>query len=795
MVQQDSGCHPSVSSLRRESSTATERKDFDIQILLNPYSLGYDGKSQQVRPVARRVPSPPLTTQVDRNRSKTGFPPDPEHNVGKKTMVELARIGLGLITLLVSQTPSTEGPKNLTDRNSYEAASARAEASRDPNLHVQLALWCEAHGLTAERTQHLARAVLADPKNAAARGLLGLVEFAGTWNAPDQVSQKIKADAELSAKLAEYNARRERLDLESDTIAQKILDLERKGLLPQARLFEARNSPRLAPEHVKLGLWCEKNGLKTEAEAHFTAAVQLNPHDDPSWKHLGYIKHRGRWMTREQITAEEHEHLEQLHADRHWEPLLRKWKSWLHEKTRRDEAEKLLGALNDPKAIPSVVRVFLDSSPVDQMQAIRLLQQIDNPAATRDLAHIALFSPSPQVNQAAAQSLRQRAPREYGQWLVDLIRTPATYQYQPVAGPGTRGALIVDTPRFQLRRTYEAPPAFRLSSTFRGFAGIDQNGLPVVISGSEIDDMREGESIAGSYYRPPAHISSTLKNGLVAAADLRAAEIRTAQWIARANIEAQVVQQRMMADVNDIEVSNAQIKATNARVISILREALDAPVLGDDEDAWHLWWYEKIGYRYNPPHKMVYRENQTPLVPLAIITSCFAAGTPVRTLDGHRPIETLHVGDQVLCQDVTTGTLEFQPILVVFHNPPDKTRRVTLDNGDTVIASLFHRFWHAGKGWVMARDLEVGDTLRSLSGLSTVTTLEPGPVEPVFNLIVGKNHSYFVGNHDELVHDNTLPDPHVVPFDAQKSLAVKDPGTRGTMDRVRAMTTILDTFH
>ena len=62
--------------------------------------------------------------------------------------------------------------------------SAAAAARRDPDAQVRLALWCEAHGLTAERLKHLSLAVLYDPSNALARGLMGLVAYQGNGNAP-----------------------------------------------------------------------------------------------------------------------------------------------------------------------------------------------------------------------------------------------------------------------------------------------------------------------------------------------------------------------------------------------------------------------------------------------------------------------------------------------------------------------------------------------------------------------------------------------------------------------------------
>ena len=47
------------------------------------------------------------------------------------------------------------------DLAAYE--SAKRGVGRDADAHVKLALWCEAHGLEAERLKHLALAVLIDP--------------------------------------------------------------------------------------------------------------------------------------------------------------------------------------------------------------------------------------------------------------------------------------------------------------------------------------------------------------------------------------------------------------------------------------------------------------------------------------------------------------------------------------------------------------------------------------------------------------------------------------------------------
>jgi hypothetical protein len=148
--------------------------------------------------------------------------------------------------------------------------------------------------------------------------------------------------------------------------------------------------------------------------------------------------------------------------------------------------------------------------------------------------------------------------------------------------------------------------------------------------------------------------------------------------------------------------------------------------------------------------------------------SCFAAGTPVRTLLGPRPIESIEVGDQVLAQDVTTGALSFEPVVALHHNPPKPTLRIDLGD-EAIVATPIHRFWRAGQGWAMARDLKPGDTIRRLGGTARVVSVSEEQVQPVFNLDVAERRSFFVGASGALVHDNSLVDPVLHPFDAPKA--------------------------
>ncbi len=97
----------------------------------------------------------------------------------------------------------SEGP---TGPGRLPAAAARA--GHDAKAHIRLALWCEAHGLTAERVKQLALAVLYDPSNTLARGLSGLVSYQGKWKRPDDISKAVGDDPHQKELVRQYLERR-----------------------------------------------------------------------------------------------------------------------------------------------------------------------------------------------------------------------------------------------------------------------------------------------------------------------------------------------------------------------------------------------------------------------------------------------------------------------------------------------------------------------------------------------------------------------------------------------------------
>jgi hypothetical protein len=239
------------------------------------------------------------------------------------------------------------------------------------------------------------------------------------------------------------------------------------------------------------------------------------------------------------------------------------------------------------------------------------------------------------------------------------------------------------------------------------------------------------------------------------------------------------MQQRLAQDVQIVEATNAGINELNSRVLPVLG-MITGQDLGAEPEKWKTWWTDQLGYVYQsnvPETKPTYTDTlrvQTPFTVGTTHSACFAAGTRVTTIDGPRPIESIQVGDRVLTQGPTTGQLSFRPVVAVHHNRPAPTFRIAVD-GETIVATGIHRFWKAGQGWVMARDLKPGDRLRALGATALVRSIEPDATRPVYNLDVAEDRDFFVGRKGLLVHDFSFVQPVLAPFDREPELTALAP--------------------
>ena len=138
----------------------------------------------------------------------------------------------------------------------------------------------ESHGLTVERRGNLDRASLGPStrKNATARGLQGLVDFRGRWESPDAVGEKVRADEALSARLAEYNARR---GATRHATCAKHPNRHRPARVDAAR----------APRSPGLLVQAERPRGRGARPLHIGGRVPT-PTTDSNWRLLGYVQAR-----------------------------------------------------------------------------------------------------------------------------------------------------------------------------------------------------------------------------------------------------------------------------------------------------------------------------------------------------------------------------------------------------------------------------------------------------------------------------------------------------------------------
>ncbi|WP_406302322.1 polymorphic toxin-type HINT domain-containing protein [Streptomyces sp. NBC_00885] len=158
-------------------------------------------------------------------------------------------------------------------------------------------------------------------------------------------------------------------------------------------------------------------------------------------------------------------------------------------------------------------------------------------------------------------------------------------------------------------------------------------------------------------------------------------------------------------------------------------------------------------------------------------TQCFLAGTDVLMADGStKDIEDIKVGEKVLATDPQTGETGAREVTRLIVTDDDKHFNeltiATEDGPQKLTATHEHPFWSPSeKGWIQARHLEAGMTLRTDDG----TTVEVrrnhsfSKHARTFNLTVDDLHTYYVlaGTTPVLVHNSNCPD-----FNSDLSAAV-----------------------
>jgi hypothetical protein len=362
----------------------------------------------------------------------------------------------------------------------------------------------------------------------------------------------------------------------------------RAAILSEYRARRAK-MPDTAYAHHELALWCQQNGLETEAVVHFRLRVEAQKKEARAQK---------QWV---------HD----------WEPRLRKWKSWLATKGFRGEAETALNGVTDPRAVPAIWKVFATSkAPPDQRRAVQLLGQIECAASSRGLALLAVSGESAEVRRAAAETLRWRDPMEFAGVLIGLLRDPVKYEVRPVRGPGLPGSVTVKGTSIDLEHVYAPPPPPNIPIYPDDVMRFDAGGSPILSRHTDTVDLpfvwvgRGGFTYPSYGITPPGlPITSHIITPPHVPVEIHLGAMWRENWKS-----AQSAQRQLGGQVAALEQLKAMQRAANEQIVQVLNQAIGER-LPADRAACYSWWYRKHGRTYTPPRERP-RPTLTEFVPL-----------------------------------------------------------------------------------------------------------------------------------------------------------------------------------
>ncbi len=466
-----------------------------------------------------------------------------------------------------------------------------------------------------------------------------------------------------------------------------------------------------ASGQMELATWCGKRRLDDQARAHLTRALQLDPDHVQAHRKLGHRRMAGEW-----IPEQEFQQLRE--RERVWQRNLSKWKPKVHHLR-----QELIG---------DIAR--------HRKRAKRRLLEIGDPAA---IPALEFFLSATSEEEAlllvdVTDNITDHAASR------SLARQAVLSEWRPVRLAAAK----------KLRsRAWEAFVPQMLDTMFSPLqlhSQMEPGGNATLICRQLI--FREGyrvkqEMTLDSVLRRPSMIATLIGT----------------EGLARRG--QQMLAERQWA----LSLQNGRSHVWNWRLADVLNVVTDQQ-LSSRPRVWWEWWDQYNETRTG--EKPVQRGYRTET--WMLVHSCFAAGTPVWTTDGPRPVEKIQVGDMVLSQDPESGELCYKPVLRA--TEASAAELVTVQVGEESFdCTGGHLFWSVGEGWSKARELAPDTALHAVRGTARVEpvrveAVQPGPTKPTFNLVVADFNTYFVGRQKILVHDVTPQEPTTTVLPGLKEL-------------------------
>jgi RHS repeat-associated protein len=136
--------------------------------------------------------------------------------------------------------------------------------------------------------------------------------------------------------------------------------------------------------------------------------------------------------------------------------------------------------------------------------------------------------------------------------------------------------------------------------------------------------------------------------------------------------------------------------------------------------------------------------------------NCFAAGTPVYTEEGFKPIDRLEIGDKVWAFNEELETYDLKSVTFKHHIEKSGLYELYV-NFDTLKVTYDHPFLSNGE-WIEASNLKVGDNITILGGKQFAIDsiyYYPGSFN-VYNLTIEDFETFFVSGSKFVVHNCSI---------------------------------------
>ena len=463
-----------------------------------------------------------------------------------------------------------------------------------------------------------------------------------------------------------------------------------------------RQSPDTFEGHFKLARWCQARSLIDQRDAHLKRALMHNPENRRARGLLGHTNINGQWYTSQQIENHKKQIAAAYQRFRDWRLPIKKIAGQLRSRSerKRELGSEKLREITDPRSVTALEVILAQVNEPIALQAVEAINKFPEREATESIARIALLSPSGRVSGRALHLLASRNRYDYIPSLIRELVSPVSSRF--VIMPDSGGNVFYQYVLFQQNMDQDVIRQFDLW-------------------------MVQNPSNSGTAWQ------------------------RDLTWEAS---------RRAMIAESGIQRLNGFIDRKNCLIQYCLRRVTRANP-GDLPEDWWRWWYdENEVYASDRPvsYTRVRETEVASTVQLPTLGECLVAGTPIWTEQGPKPVETLEVGDRVLCQDLESQELEYRTVLYPTRRPETPTFGIGLD-GESIRASGGHLFWVAGQGWTKTRDLRAGMSLQTANGSAIeIKQIQSSVTLPLYNLVVDHHANYFVGSNKILSHDSTIPD-------------------------------------